>query len=108
MKINPRQKWGDAVACASFAPMPLHRPIRHAGLNKQLIIVRQRKNGGGRSYYIIGIWAQLATSPVLGIIFRSAGRHPKKYFLKATARPQILFCEKLQETKNNYDCVTFW
>jgi hypothetical protein len=40
-------------------------------------------------------------SPVLGIIFRSAGRHPQKNFLKATARPQIQFCEKLRETKNN-------
>ena len=68
MKINPRQKWGDAVACASFAPMPLHRPIRHAGLNKQLIIVRQRRNGGG-SYYVIGIWAQLADVSRFGDCF---------------------------------------
>jgi len=60
VKINPRQKLGDAVACASVVPMRLHCPIRHAGINIRLIIAQQRKNGGGESHYIIGIWAQLA------------------------------------------------
>ncbi len=59
MKTNPRQKSGDAVACASVAPMPLHCLICHAGINIQLIIAQQRRNGGEESYYIIGIWAQL-------------------------------------------------
>jgi hypothetical protein len=68
MKINPRQKWGDAVACASFAPVRLHRPIRHAGLNKQLIIVRQRRNGGG-GLITIGIWVQLADVSRFGDYF---------------------------------------
>jgi len=58
MKTNPRQKSSNAVACASVAPMPLHHPICHVGINIQLIIAQQRRNGGG-SYYIIGIWAQL-------------------------------------------------
>jgi hypothetical protein len=39
----------------SVAPMRLHRPIPHAGIYKQLIIVWQRRNGGAKSYYIIGI-----------------------------------------------------
>ncbi len=95
-KINPRQKLDDAVACASVAPMQLHRPIHHAVIYKQLIIARQRRNGGG----LITLHSS-PTSPVLGIIFRSLGRHPKQYCLKATARPQIRFCEKLRETKNN-------
>ncbi len=69
MKINPRQKLCDAVACASVAPMRLHHPIRHAGINKQLIIARQRRNGGGRSYYIIGIWVQLADVSRFGDYF---------------------------------------
>ena len=33
VKINPRQKSGDAVACASVAPVRLHRLIRHKGIN---------------------------------------------------------------------------
>ena len=78
VKINPRQTLGDGVACTSVASMQLHRPIRHAGINIQRIIARQRRNGGGVLFYIIGIWEQLATSPVLGNIFRSAGRYPKK------------------------------
>ena len=66
VKINPKQKLGDAVACASVASMRLHCPICHAGINKQLIIAQQRKNGGGGSYYIIGIWAQLADISCFG------------------------------------------
>jgi len=60
LKINPRQKLGDAVACNNVAPMRLHCPIGHAGINIQLIIVWQRRNGGEGSYYIIDIWEQLA------------------------------------------------
>jgi len=75
VKINPRQKSGDAVACANVAPVRLHRLICHKGINTWQIIAPRRRNWGGGSHYIIGIWAQLAG---LGIIFRSAGRHPKK------------------------------
>jgi len=96
VKTNPRQKSSNTDACTSVAPMRLHRLICHKGINTRRIIAQQRKNGGGRSYYTIGIWVQLAVaSPVLGIIFRSAGRHPKKYFLKATARPQIWLWRKV-------------
>jgi hypothetical protein len=56
MKTNSRQKSGDAVACTSVSPMPLHCLIHHTGINIQVIIAQQRRNGGG-SYYIIGVWA---------------------------------------------------
>ena len=100
VKINPRQKSSNTVACASVAPMQLHCLILHKGINIWQIIAQQRKNEGGRSCYTIGIWAQLAVmSPVLGIIFRSAGKHPKKYFLKATARPQIQLWRKVMRNQ---------
>jgi hypothetical protein len=86
MRINPRQKLGNAVACASAAPMRLHCLICHVGINIQLIIAQQRKNGGE---------VLQPSSPDSGIIFRSAGRHPKKLFLKATARPQIRLWQKV-------------
>jgi hypothetical protein len=60
MKTNPRQKSGDAVACASVAPMPLHCPICHAEINIANHCTAEEEWGGGGSYYIIGIWAQLA------------------------------------------------
>ena len=55
VKINPREKSGDAVACASVAPVRLHRLIRHKGINTRRI----RAHGGG-SDYIIGILAGLS------------------------------------------------
>jgi len=78
VKINTRQKSGNAVAYASAAPVRLHHLICHKGISTWRIIAQQRKNGGGRSYYIIDIRAQLADVSRLRIIFRSAGRHPKK------------------------------
>ena len=69
VKINLRQKSGDAVACASVAPMRLHIPIHHVGIHIRLIIAQQRKNGGGRSYCIIGIWVQLADVSRFGDYF---------------------------------------
>jgi hypothetical protein len=33
VKINPREKSGNAVAYASVAPVRLHRLIRHKGIN---------------------------------------------------------------------------
>ena len=79
VKINPKQKLGDAVACASVASMRLHCPICHAGINKQLIIAQQRKNGGGGGLItLLAFGRSSPTSPVLGVMFRSAGRHPKK------------------------------
>ncbi len=82
MKTNLRQKSGDAVACPSVAPMPLHCPIRHTGRNIQLIIAQQRRKGGGGvllHYWYLGAARQLLPRHlILGIIFRSAGRHPQK------------------------------
>ncbi len=80
MKTNPRQKLGDAEACASVAPMPLHPPICHAGINIQLIIAQQRGDGGGvflHDWHLGAACRLLPRHLVLGIIFRSAGRHPK-------------------------------
>ena len=71
VKINPRQKSGDAVACTSVAPVQLHRLICHKGIKTWQIIAQQRKNGGGRSYsyYFIGIWVQLADVSHFGDYF---------------------------------------
>ena len=46
VKINPREKSGNAVACASVAPVWLHCLICHKGINTWWIIAQQRKNGG--------------------------------------------------------------
>jgi hypothetical protein len=78
VKINPRQKSGDAVARACVAPVRLHRPIHHAGINIWLIIAQQRKNGGGGLIKLLAFGRSSPMSPVLGIIFKSTGRHPKK------------------------------
>ena len=79
VKINPRHKLGDAVACASVAPLQLHHPICHVGINIHLIIAQQRKNGrGGLITLLVAFGRSSPTSSVLGVIFRSAGRHPKK------------------------------
>jgi hypothetical protein len=103
VKTNPRQKSVDAVACASVAPMPLHCLICHAGINTWLIIAQQRRNGGGGSYYIISIWAQLADfsqDTLFWGLFLKARKTPKKYFLKATARPQIHLWQKVMRNQN--------
>ena len=89
------QKSDNAVAYASVAPIRLHHLIRHAGINIYLIIAQQRKNGGGGLITLLAFGHSSLTSPALGIIFRSAGRHPKKLFLKATARPQIRLWQKV-------------
>jgi len=78
MKINPRQKSGDAVACASVAPVRLHRLIHHKGMNTWRIIAVQGRNGGGTSYYIIGIWAQLCDVFRFGDYFWKRGKTSQK------------------------------
>ena len=47
VKTHPRGKSGNAVACASAAPMPLDCPICHAEINTWLIIAPRRGNEGG-------------------------------------------------------------
>jgi len=67
---QPRQKSGDAVACANFAPVRLHHLIRHKGINTWQIIAQRRRNGGGSySYSINGNWAQLADVSRFGDYF---------------------------------------
>ena len=46
VKINPRQKLGNAVACTSVAPMQLHRPICHTGLNTANHCAAEEEWGG--------------------------------------------------------------
>ena len=55
LKIHPGQKSGDAVARASVAPMRLHCPICHEGINTLRIIAALEEDGGD-SYCNIGIW----------------------------------------------------
>jgi hypothetical protein len=102
VKITPRRKSGNAVARTSVAPVQLHRLIRHKGINTRRIIACGVGSGGG-SYYIIGILAGLAQlsqdTLILGFFFGSTGRPPRKYFLKATARPQIRLWRKVTRNK---------
>ena len=47
LKLHPGQKLGDAVAWASVAPVQLHRPIYHEGINTLRIIAASEGDGGG-------------------------------------------------------------
>jgi hypothetical protein len=47
MKPHTRQKSGDAVARSSDAPVRMHCPKRHAGINTWRIIARIGGIGGG-------------------------------------------------------------
>ena len=78
VKINPSHKSGDAVACASVAPVRLHCLIRHKGINTYESLQRGGGMGGGGLITLMAFGRSSPTSPILGIIFRSAGRHPKK------------------------------
>jgi hypothetical protein len=55
-------------------------------MNTWIIIARQRRNGGARSYFIFAFGRSLADfsgdTSFWGLFFRSTGRHPKKYFLR--------------------------
>ena len=101
VKINPGQKSGDAVACANVAPVRLHCLICHKGINTWQIIAQQRKNGGGGLITLLAFGRSLPTSPVLGIIFRRVGRHPKNNFGRRQQDHKSGCGEKLRETKNN-------
>jgi hypothetical protein len=56
LKLHPGQKLGDAVAWASVAPVQLHCPIYHKGINTLRIIAASEGDGGVESYCNIGIW----------------------------------------------------
>ena len=47
LKLHPGQKSGDAVAWASVAPVRLHHPIYHEGMNTLRIIAALEGDGGG-------------------------------------------------------------
>jgi hypothetical protein len=80
VKINPRQKSGDAVACASVVPVQQHCLIHHKGTNTWRIIAR-RGGMGGRSYYIIGNLSQLSQDTSFGGLFLKAWEDtPKNNF----------------------------
>jgi len=76
-EINPREKSGNAVACASVAPMQLHCLICHKGIKTWQIIAARRRNGGGG---LITLLAFGCSSPVWGLFLEAREDIPKKYF----------------------------
>ena len=56
MKTNPRQQSGNAIACASVAPMQLHCRICHTEINIRLIIAQRRGNGGQSLITFLAFW----------------------------------------------------
>ena len=96
-KKNPRQNSRDAVAWASYAPMPLHRQNRHGRTRKLPIIARSEPNGGGEVMNKMGRRAHLRRSPspkiVFGLRFRKRGKPQeglrKKKKKRQTARPRF-------------------
>ena len=56
LKLHPGQNLGDAVARASVAPVRLHHPIHHEGINTLRIIAASEGDRGGESYCNIDIW----------------------------------------------------
>jgi hypothetical protein len=101
VKITPRRKSGKAVARASVAPVHLHCRICHKGINTRRIIARRGGSGGVLLHYWHFGWfgAALPRHLHFGIFFGSAGRPPKKIFLKVTARPQIRLWRKVTRNK---------
>ncbi len=80
-KLHPGQKLGDAVAWASVAPVRLHCPIYHEGINTLRIIAASEGDRGGESYCNIGIcmiWAHLRPAGDVGQTFERAGRRSEK------------------------------
>jgi hypothetical protein len=69
VKILPRQKSGNAVACASVAPMQLHCLIHHKGTNTWLIIAHRGGIGGGGLITLLAIWRSSPKTPRLEICF---------------------------------------
>jgi hypothetical protein len=80
VKINPRQKLGDTVACTSVAPMRLHHPNRHAGINMQQIIAQQRKNGWEVLLHYWHLSAARRRLPFWGLFLEAREDTPKNYF----------------------------
>ena len=77
VKINPREKSGNAVACASVAPMQLHCLIRHKGINTWQIIAARRRNGGGGLITLLAFGCSL---PVWGLLLEAREDIPKNNF----------------------------
>jgi len=85
IKINPRQKSGNAVVCASVAPVQLHHLICHKGINTWRIIAQQRKNGGGvlLDYWH---WVQLTNVSCFGDNFLKRGKTSQKIFFEGNSK----------------------
>ena len=79
VKINPREKSGDAVACASVAPVQLHCLIRHKGKNTWRIIAARRRNGGGGDVITLLIFFGRSL-PVWGLFLEAREDIPKNNF----------------------------
>jgi hypothetical protein len=80
VKNNPREKSGDAVACASVAPVQLHHLICHKGINTLQIIAVQRKNGGGVSLHYWHLGAAHQPLQFWGLFLEEREDIPKNNF----------------------------
>ena len=104
MKINPRQKSGDAVTRASVAPVQLNCLICHKGINTHKSLLTEGDLGRG-SYYIIGILADLGQlsrdTSFLGFFLEAREDPQKKYFCRRQQDHKSGCGEKLRETKIN-------
>ncbi len=66
VKPHPRQKLGHTVACTSVAPMQLHCPICHTGINTWLIIAALDEDGGEvlvQYWHLSTAWGRQLTPP---------------------------------------------
>ncbi len=81
---------GHAVVWASVAPVRLHRPIRHKGINTLRIFAALEGDGGGvlLQYWHLG---DLGAPPgALAKLLKAWEEGPTNNFCEETARPQNL------------------
>jgi hypothetical protein len=71
VKINQRHKSGDAVACASVAPVRLHCLIHHKGTNTWRIVARRGGMGGGGLITLLATGAALPRHLVWGFVLKA-------------------------------------
>jgi hypothetical protein len=84
VKITPRRNSDDAVACASVAPVRLHRLIRQKGINTRRIIAHGGGSGGGGGLITLLFSAGLAQlsqdTTILGFFLEAREDPQKNYF----------------------------
>jgi len=80
VRINPRQKSGDAVTCTYVAPMRLHRLICHKGINTWQLIAPRRRNGGGGLITLLAFGRSSRRLPFWGLFLEAREDIPKYNF----------------------------